>query len=108
MVNAKDLRDMFDDIAKEATKRASSALRDADIRPKDHSFLFFCCGLALGAAAGLIAAFLATPYSGVQAREKIAEQVDKVRRQREEDEIVVGANGGSTYSIPTVGERPVG
>ncbi len=98
MVNAKDLRDIFEDIRKEATRRAGDALDGASVGRRDRmpGLLIFIGGLALGTLIGLVAASLATPYSGKQARAKLTEQMDRVRRQREE--MVVGANGGATYS----------
>lgn len=99
MVSTKDLRDFFD----EATKRAGDAISDAKVpsavtigrRDDTPGMLWFGVGLALGAIVGMAVAFLATPYSGEQARQKVSEQVDKVRRR---DEM---ATNGSTYAGTT-------
>ena len=102
MISTKDLRDIFD----EATKKASDALGDAkipDLVRRDHTpgFLYFSIGLAFGALIGLVAAFVMTPYNGVEARQKINEQVEKMRRPREE-----APTNGSTYTtVPTAYER---
>ena len=42
-----------------------------------------------------------TPYSGDQAREKIVEQVDKVKRSREE----MPTNGSTYTTVPSAYER---
>lgn len=99
MVSTKDLRDFFD----EATKRAGDAIGDARVPSIGRSdptpgFLYFGLGLVFGALVGVVVAFLATPYNGEQARQKLTEQVDKVRKTREE----AGTNG-STYASPTTG-----
>jgi hypothetical protein len=103
MISTKDLRDIFD----EATKKASDALGDAKIpdigrRDQTPGFLYFSIGLAFGALIGLVAAFVMTPYNGVEARQKINEQVEKIRRPRED----MPTNGGSTYTtVPSAYER---
>lgn len=96
MIGTKDLRDIFD----EATKRAGDAFGDAKVpeisigRKADNSMAVFGMGLLLGAICGMVIAFLVTPYSGEQARQKLNEQVDKVRKQRDE----MGTNGGTSYA----------
>ncbi len=97
MVSTKDLRDMFD----EATKRASDAIGDAKLpeigrRDTTPGLLYFSLGLMFGALIGMVVAFLATPYNGEQARAKVTEQMEKVRRQREEM-----PTNGSTYDTTT-------
>lgn len=90
-INTKDLRDIFD----EAMKKASDALSDAKIpdklpdleigrRDTTPGLVYFSLGLFFGALAGVVIAFLATPYNGEEARQKLQAQVEKVRRQREE------------------------
>jgi hypothetical protein len=112
MVSTKDLRDIFSDLTSEAGKRAGDALNKADMpdlsnlnigRRNDSSgMLWFGIGLTLGAVIGMLAAFLASPYNGEQARKKISEQVEKVRKSREGDEIGTnGSNGSPTYATPT-------
>jgi hypothetical protein len=109
MVSTKDLRDMFSDLTSEAGKRAGDALNKAEMpdlanlgigrRNEPPGLLWFGIGLTLGAVIGMLAAFLATPYNGEQARRKLSEQVEKVRKSREES--AVGAtNGSSTYAPP--------
>ena len=102
MISTRDLRDIFD----EATKKASDALGDAkipDLGRRDHTpgFLYFSIGLAFGALIGLVAAFVMTPYNGVEARQKINEQVEKMRRPREE----MPTNGSTYTTVPSAFER---
>ncbi len=95
MVNTKDLREIFDDLRNEAGKRAGDAISDVNIgRHESPGFLFFAIGLAFGTLIGVLAAFLMTPYNGEQARQKVAEQVEKVRKQREE----MRTNGEGVYT----------
>jgi hypothetical protein len=102
VVNTKDLRDIFDDLKNEASKRAGDAMSDVNIGRRDETpgFLFFVIGLAFGTLIGVLAAFLMTPYRGEEARQKVAEQVEKIRKR---DEVASPAtNGGSVYtSTPT-------
>ncbi len=101
MINTKDLRDIFD----EATKRAGDAIGDAKVpsvsigrNDPTPRLAYFAAGLFLGAVVGLVLAFLATPVNGEVARQRLGEQVNKVRRAREE-----AATNGSTYASPTTG-----
>ena len=109
MINTKDLRDMFD----EATRKAGEAISDAKIpnvtigRDPTPGFLYFSIGLLFGALAGVVIAFLMTP-SGEQARHKVGEQVDKMRKSRDEAEtnglhVATSPYGTQppTYSTPT-------
>jgi hypothetical protein len=99
MVSTKELRYIFDDLKSEATKRAGLAIRESNKRAGraiaqseigrrsgPPGLLILGIGLVLGAAIGMVAAILASPYSGVQARAKITERVDKMRRQHAESE----------------------
>lgn len=111
MVSTKELRDIFSDLTSEAGKRAGDAIHKAELpdlssigrRSEPPGLLWFGIGLTVGAVIGMLAAFLATPYNGEQARKKLGEQVEKVRRTREGDEIPAkgGTNGSSTYATPT-------
>lgn len=111
MVSTKDLRDMFSDLTSEAGKRAGDAINKAELpdfskigrRNEPPGLLWFGIGLTVGAVIGMLAAFLATPYNGEQARKKLGEQVEKVKAMREGDEVPVknGTNGSSTYATPT-------
>ena len=111
MVSTKDLRDIFSDLTGEAGKRAGDAINKAELpdfsnigrRNEPPGLLWFGIGLTVGAVIGMLAAFLATPYNGEQARKKLSEQVEKVRKTREDDEIQAknGTNGSSTYATPT-------
>ena len=104
MISTKDLRDIFD----EATKKAQDAISDAKLpeigkRDDTPGFLYFSLGLLFGALVGLVAAFVFTPFSGEEARQKINEQVEKIRKPREETEM---PSNGSTYtSVPSAYER---
>jgi hypothetical protein len=97
MVSTKELRKIFEGLRTEASKRAGDAISDVEIgrRSGPPSLLILGIGLALGAAIGMIAAILASPYSGTQARAKLGERVEKMRRQHEEAE-----TNGSTHDSP--------
>ena len=99
MVNAKDLRDMFEDIRSEAGKRASDFVSDAkktdlkmsdlrmpDIGRHDHTpgIVWLGLGLVLGAVVGMAIALVAAPYPGQETRKRLSQQVDKMKRQGEE------------------------
>ena len=88
MVNSKDLRHIFESLRSEASKRANEAISDSNIgqRSGPPGLLVLGIGLVLGAVIGMIAAILASPYSGMQARAKITERVEKMRRQHAEAE----------------------
>ena len=111
MVNTKDLRDLFSDLTNEAGKRAGDVINKAEMpdfsnigrRNEPPGLLWFGIGLTVGAVIGMLAAFLATPYNGEQARKKLGEQVEKVKSMRESDETPAknGTNGSSTYATPT-------
>ena len=108
MVNTKDLRDIFSDLTNQAGKRAGEAINKAELpdfsnlgrRNEPPGLLWFGIGLTVGAVIGMLAAFLATPYNGEQARKKLTEQVEKVRKSHEEVG-TNGTNGSSTYATPT-------
>jgi hypothetical protein len=105
MVNTKDLRDIFEELRSEAGRRASDAMNDVTIGRRDTStgLAWLGLGLTLGVAIGLIAAFLVSPYNGEQARAKISERVEKMRRQHEEAE-----TNGNPVATPTgTFERPL-
>jgi hypothetical protein len=112
MVSTKDLRDIFNDLTTEAGKKANDALKNAEIPEirvtrgsETPGLLWFGIGLALGAVVGMLVALVATPMNGEQARQKISEQVDKVRRSREEVGSF-GTNGSSTYGGQTTPATP--
>lgn len=105
MISTKDLREIVD----EATKRASGVMSEVKVpevtigrRSDGNGLLVFGIGLMFGALIGLVIAFLVTPFSGEQARQKLNEQVEKVRRQRDE----ASTNGGSTYGTTAAGYGP--
>lgn len=110
MVSTKELRDIFSDLTSQAGKRAGDAINKAEMpdlsnisigrRNEPPGLLWFGIGLVLGAVIGMLAAFLSTPYNGEQARKKLTEQVEKVRKSHD-DVGSVGTNGSSTYSTPT-------
>jgi len=105
MVSTKELRKMFEDLRSEAGKRAGEAISDVDIgrRSGPPTLLILSLGLVLGAVIGMVAAILASPYSGTQARAKITERVEKMRKQHEESE-----TNGHPVATPTgTYERPL-
>jgi hypothetical protein len=91
MVSTKELRGIFDDMKSEATKRAAHAISDSNIkvgrRGGPPGLLVLGIGLVLGAVIGMVAAILASPYSGEQARAKITERMEKMRSQHEMHEM---------------------
>ncbi len=117
MVSAKDLRDVFEDIRSEAGKRASDFMSDAkmpdmgrmpEIRRRDEpsGIVWLALGLVLGAVVGMAIALIAAPYPGQETRRRLGQQVDKIKRQGEEqiDQIRTSknANGGpAAYTTPT-------
>ena len=89
MVNAKDLRDMFEEIRSEAGKRASDFVSDAkktdlkisDLRmPElvrhDHTpgIVWLGLGLVLGAVVGMAIALISAPYPGQETRRRLVQQ----------------------------------
>ena len=94
MVSAKDLRDMFEDIRSEAGKRASDLIGDAkasdlsrmEIRRRDEpsAMVWLGLGLVLGAVVGMAIALIAAPYPGQETRRRLGQQVDKIKRQGED------------------------
>lgn len=125
MVNAKDLRDMFEEFRSEAGKRASGFINDAkmpdmskvrdlsklEISRRDDTpgIVWLGLGLVLGAVVGMAIALVAAPYPGQETRRRLAQQVDKMKRQGEEqiEQIKMpktdnGNNGGTpSYASPT-------
>lgn len=116
MVSAKDLRDMFEDIRSEAGKRASDLIGDAkasdlsrmEIRRRDEpsAMVWLGLGLVLGAVVGMAIALIAAPYPGQETRRRLGQQVDKIKRQGEDQIEQIRAsksgNGGpSAYTTPT-------
>src|SRR5687768_11977698 len=127
MVNAKDLRDMFEEIRSEAGKRASDFVSDAkktdfkdlkmsdlrmpDVGHRDHTpgIVWLGLGLVLGAVVGMAIALISAPYPGQETRRRLVQQVDKMKRQGEEqiDQIrpsssAKSGNGGTpAYTTPT-------
>jgi len=106
-INTKDLRDILD----EAMRKAGAAIAEAKIpdkipdisdigrRDTTPGLVYFSIGLVFGALVGVVIAFLATPYNGREARQKLQERVEQARRQREEypiDPLATPTNG----SIP--------
>ncbi len=129
MVNAKDLRDMFEDIRSEAGKRASDFVSDAkktdfkdlkmsdlrmpDIGRHDHTpgIVWLGLGLVLGAVVGMAIALISAPYPGQETRRRLVQQVDKMKKQGEEQIEQIrpsssssskSGNGGTpAYTTPT-------
>lgn len=124
MVSAKDLRDLFEDIRSEAGKRASDFVSDAKMpdmnkmrddlgkieigrRDDTPGIVWLGVGLVLGAVVGMAIALITAPYPGQETRRRLGQQVDKMKRQGEDqlEEIKTGkssVNGGpSAYPTPT-------
>jgi hypothetical protein len=118
MVRAKDLRDVFEDIRNEAGKRASDFMSDAkmpdmgrmpvEIRRRDEpsGIVWLGLGLVLGAVVGMAIALIAAPYPGQETRRRLGQQVDKIKRQGEEQieqiRTTKNTNGGTAaYPTPT-------
>jgi YtxH-like protein len=121
MVSAKDLRDLFEEIRSEAGKRASDFVNDAKMpeigkmkmsdfgrRSEPSGIVWLGVGLALGAVVGIAIALIAAPYPGAETRRRLAQQVDKMKRQGEDQIEQIHApksasgNGGTpAYPTPT-------
>ena len=130
MVNAKDLRDMFEEIRSEAGKRASDFVSDAkktdfkdlkmsdlrmpDVGHRDHTpgIVWLGLGLVLGAVVGMAIALISAPYPGQETRRRLGQQVDKIKRQGEEQieqirpsssssSSKMGNGGTPAYTTPT-------
>jgi YtxH-like protein len=111
MVSAKDLRDLFEDIRSEAGKRASDLVSDAKMpeigrRDEPPGIVWLGVGLILGAVVGVAIALVAAPYPGEETRRRLGQQVDRIKRQGEEQiEQIRTANSGNggtaAYTTPT-------
>jgi hypothetical protein len=115
MVSAKDLRDVFEDIRSEAGKRASDFMSDAkmpdmskmpELRRRDDTpgIVWLGLGLVLGAVVGMAIALIAAPYPGQETRRRLGQQVDKMKRQSEDqlEQVRTAKNGnGGTPTHPT-------
>ena len=119
MVSAKDLRDLFEDIRSEAGKRASDFVSDAKMpdmskieigrRDETPGIVWLGLGLVLGAVVGMAIALVAAPYPGLETRRRLGQQVDKMKRQGEDQieqiktaKSASSVNGGvSGYTTPT-------
>jgi hypothetical protein len=113
MVSAKDLRDVFEDIRSEAGKRATHLMNDTKMpeieigrRHETPGIVWLGLGLVLGAVVGMAIALIAAPYPGEETRRRLAQQVDKVKRQGEEQieqlRTANSGNGGTqVYTTPT-------
>ena len=117
MVSAKDLRELFEDVRSEAGKRASDFMSDAKLpdmskmpdigrRNEPSGLVWLSLGLVLGAVVGMAIALVAAPYPGQETRRRLSQQVDKIKRQGEEqvDQIrssKSGNGGPASYSTPT-------
>jgi hypothetical protein len=125
MISAKDLRDLFEDIRNEAGKRASDFVSDAKMpdmskvrdlskleisrRDETPGIVWLGLGLVLGAVVGMAIALVAAPYPGQETRRRLGQQVDKMKRQGEDQieqiktaKSASSVNGGvSGYTTPT-------
>ena len=113
MVSAKDLRDMFEEIRSEAGKRASDFVSDAkksdlklsdlkmpELVRHDHTpgIVWLGLGLVLGAVIGMAIALITAPYPGQETRKRLVQQVDKMKRQGEEQIEQIRPSSSSTSS----------
>ncbi len=127
MVSAKDLRDLFEEIRSEAGKRASDFVSDAKMpeigkmkmsdigkmkvsdfgrRSEPSGIVWLGVGLVLGAVVGIAIALIAAPYPGEETRRRLAQHVDKMKRQGEDqiEQIHAAKSGngnGGTPAYPT-------
>jgi len=119
MISAKDLRDLFEDIRSEAGKRASDFVSEAKMpdmskieigrRDEPPGIVWLGLGLVLGAVVGMAIALVAAPYPGQETRRRLGQQVDKMKRQGEDQieqiktaKSASSVNGGvSGYTTPT-------
>jgi len=127
MVSAKDLRDLFEEIRSEAGKRASDFVSDAKMpeigkmkmsdigkmkmsdfgrRSEPSGIVWLGVGLVLGAVVGIAIALIAAPYPGEETRRRLAQQVDKMKRQSEDQIEQIhaaksGSGNGGTPAYPT-------
>jgi hypothetical protein len=111
MVSAKELRDVFEEIRSEAGKRASNFVSDAKMpeigrRAEPPGIVWLGLGLVLGAVVGMAIALIAAPYPGEETRRRLGQQVDKMKRQGEEQieqiRVANSGNGGTAaYTTPT-------
>jgi hypothetical protein len=108
MVSVKDLQDVVDDLKGQASKRASDLLGEGRTEVRraigghsDGTLLgMLGLGLVLGAIVGAALTLLFTPFSGIEARRRIGESVDKVRAGEN------AATNGSTRPVSPVGTPP--
>ena len=126
MVNAKELRDMFEEIRSEAGKRASDFMSETkmpdiedlnsdlempgSVATTNAGLVWLGLGLVLGAVVGMAIALIAAPYPGTETRRRLGQQVDKMKRQGEEQieqlrpssSSSKSGNGGTPgYTTPT-------
>jgi hypothetical protein len=127
MVSAKELRDLFEEIRSEAGKRASDFVNEAktsdigkmkmsDIgkmkmsdfgrRSEPPGIVWLGLGLVLGAIVGVAIALIAAPYPGEETRRRLGQQVDKMKRQGDDqiEQIHAAKSGdgnGGTAVHPT-------
>jgi hypothetical protein len=79
-----------------------------EIRRRDEpsAVVWLGLGLVLGAIVGMAIALIAAPYPGQETRRRLGQQVDKIKRQGEEQieqiRTTKNTNGGpSAYTTPT-------
>jgi len=109
MVGTKELRDLFEEIRGEAGKRASEFVSDAKMpeivrRDEPPGIVWLGLGLILGAVIGMAIALIVAPYPGEETRRRLAQRVDKMKRQGEEgiEQIrTVNSGNGGRQAFPT-------
>ena len=101
MVKMQDFGDVVDELRHEAGKRAHTMANEARwpaTRRDPPPMLLFGLGLAVGALIGVLAASLATPFSGGEARRRLVREVERVRKGSEQTRSADG--GAHPYEVP--------
>lgn len=117
----KDLKldDVLDDLRGQASKRIDDFISEGRKQARsaggghDDTALFsaFTLGILAGAIVGAAIALLVTPFSGMQARAKLSEKVDKLRSDQPSWDTAAsgGGNGkaAGTYEPSYTSPKPV-
>ncbi len=107
MVSMKELQGVVDDLRDSATRKASDWIGEGRGQVRDvvggrsdgALFGMFAVGLIVGCLAGAAIALIVTPFSGVEARRRLSDKVEKMQKQRTEE---MASTDGEM--APTIGE----